>query len=266
MAEPRRETPNAAEIARLERLPSPVVAFATDYPAGYRIDRHRHLRDQLLHAVSGVMSVRTDDGLWVTPPGRALWVPAGVDHAITGRTPLAMRTLYLTPGLVAAPSARCRVLAVTPLAREIIVRLAETLPADDPATPTGRLVAVLLDEIASLREAPLTVPLPTDPRLRALVDALVDSPADDGTHDDWARRAGLSPRSLSRTFRADTGMSFGLWRQHLRLLAGVERLAAGSPVIEAALAAGYDSPSAFAAAFRRVTGTSPRRFAGRAPE
>lgn len=256
-------TPNADEIARLERLPSPVIAFASDYPPGYRIVRHRHERDQLLHAVSGVMSVRTDDGLWVTPPGRALWVPAGVHHAITGRTPLAMRTVYLKPGLVGAGAARCRVLAVTPLAREVIVRLTEAPPVYEPAGPTARLVAVLLDEIGGLAEAPLALPLPADPRLRPVVDALVAAPTDERHHAEWARRAGLSARSLSRAFRSGTGMSFGLWRQHLRLLAGVERLAAGAPVIEAALAAGYDSPSAFAAAFRRVTGTTPRRFASR---
>jgi AraC-like DNA-binding protein/quercetin dioxygenase-like cupin family protein len=107
----------------------PVSAVGAEIPAGELLPRHRHRRAQLVYAVEGVMTVETDAGLWVVPPLRALWVPAGVVHSIrmTGR--VLMRTLYFEPAAVAhvAVPARPAVLAVSPLLRELIVRVVETI-------------------------------------------------------------------------------------------------------------------------------------------
>ncbi|WP_439144312.1 helix-turn-helix domain-containing protein, partial [Pseudomonas aeruginosa] len=83
---------------------------------------------------------------------------------------------------------------------------------------------------------------------------------------EWARWAGLSSRSLSRLFGAETGMSFAQWRQLARLHAAVERLAAGQAVGEVAWSLGYESPSSFASAFRTVFGETPSGYSSRANE
>jgi AraC-like DNA-binding protein len=57
-----------------------------------------------------------------------------------------------------------------------------------------------------------------------------------------------------------TGMSFGAWRQQLRLLRALERLAAGEAVSTLALELGYASPSAFIAMFKRALGVPPGRY------
>ena len=49
----------------IDGVPRPVVAYAYDYPAGTVIDRHSHPRVQLVHAIAGVMTVETDDGIWL---------------------------------------------------------------------------------------------------------------------------------------------------------------------------------------------------------
>ncbi|MEN4957260.1 helix-turn-helix domain-containing protein [Stenotrophomonas indicatrix] len=51
------------------------------------------------------------------------------------------------------------------------------------------------------------------------------------------------------------------WRQQVCLLAAIERLGQGQAVTRVALDLGYASPSAFSAAFRRVLGCSPSRYA-----
>ena len=61
--------------------PSPLVGRADDYESGFEIPPHRHDSAQLIHAATGVMTVETDDGLWVVPPQRAVWVPAFVPTA-----------------------------------------------------------------------------------------------------------------------------------------------------------------------------------------
>lgn len=241
----------------------PVVGLAADYPPGARIPAHRHDATQLVFAVRGVMTVTTEQGTWVVPPERAVWVPAGVTHAIrmTGR--VAIRTLYLGGPLEAVLGSACRVVAVSPLLHACILR-AVAFPQPYPEDgPEARIVGVLADEIRAAEVAPLHLPLPRDPRARRVSLALRDAPDDPRRLADWARAAGASPRTLERIFARETGMGFAAWRQQARLLRGLERLAAGEPVTAVALQVGYETPSAFIAVFRRALGTSPGRYFAR---
>jgi AraC-like DNA-binding protein len=52
-------------------------------------------------------------------------------------------------------------------------------------------------------------------------------------------------------------MTFSRWRASARMRAALPLLAAGRPVSQVASEVGYDTASAFVAAFRRVTGTTP---------
>jgi AraC-like DNA-binding protein len=246
-------------VARLEALPRPVVAFAHDYPAGHLITRHRHRRAQLLYAARGVMRVSTDLGIWVVPPQRAVWIPAGIDHEIGCSGVLGMRTLYVDPALPGLPDA-CRVVDVPPLLRELILRAVTLPPLYDLGGPDGRLMQVILDQIETLEQAPLHLPMSRHPRLRPILETLTAHPEDATELDAWGRRLGASGRTLARLFQAETGMSFRAWRQQARLLAALTRLAAGDPVTTVALDLGYESVSAFIAMFRRATGTTPARY------
>ncbi len=55
-------------------------------------------------------------------------------------------------------------------------------------------------------------------------------------------------------------MGFRVWRQRARLLRALVALAGAMPVTAVAFDAGYDSPSAFIAAFKREFGTTPARY------
>ena len=66
--------------AYLEATARPVVAQAATRADGYTIPLHRHRRGQLLHAISGIMRIETEDTVWIVPPARALWVPPDLAH------------------------------------------------------------------------------------------------------------------------------------------------------------------------------------------
>lgn len=72
--------------------------------------------------------------------------------------------------------------------------------------------------------------------------------------------AGASKRTIERIFIAQTGMSFGRWRQQARLLHALRLLAVGESVTAVALEAGYDSTSAFISMFKKAFGTTPSRY------
>jgi AraC-like DNA-binding protein len=60
-----------------------------------------------------------------------------------------------------------------------------------------------------------------------------------------------------RLFQRETGLSFRGWRQRMRLLSSLGTLEQGRSVTEAALSCGYDSTSAFIAAFKGLFGVTP---------
>jgi len=108
-----------------------------------------------------------------------------------------------------------------------------------------------------LPEAAFSLALPRDKRLLSIARALLDSPGDGRTLAQWAVQTGASERNLARLFRRETGLSFRLWRQRLRLMMSLGGLEVGHPVTRVALDYGYDSPSAYIAAFRALFGCTP---------
>jgi AraC-like DNA-binding protein len=227
---------------------------------GERIPRHRHGVGQLVYAASGVMTVRTRDGSWVVPPLRAVWVPPFVEHAIRTTGDVEMRTVYLSRALAATLPRACCVVQVTPLLRELLLRATAFRPAYPRQGPEARAAAVLVDEIRGATVAPLHLPFPSDPRALRVARALIASPGDARPLAGWSKPAGASERTLARLFRRETGLGFRAWRQQLRLLRALERIASGEAVTQLALELGYESPSAFIAMFRKSLGTSPTRY------
>jgi AraC-like DNA-binding protein/quercetin dioxygenase-like cupin family protein len=234
-------------------------ALSTTYSGGSCLRPHRHASHQLLFAASGAMTVTGDRTTWMIPPGRAVLIPAGALHAIRMWGDVAMRSLYFPVGAAASAfdADACRVISVSPLLRELILRVAELAALDSRVAADARLMGVLMDELAAAHIEPLLLPLPSDARALTAANSVLEDPADGATTHDVARRSGLSARTLERLFRAETGMTFGLWRQKARLLESVRRLAQGGSVTDAALESGYSSVSAYIAAFKQTFGCTP---------
>lgn len=250
----------AAQLKALRMLPRPVYGHASALPNQAIQRRHSHSWAQLSYAVHGVVEVTTSAGRFVAPPLRAVWIPAGVPHGVRCSKDTEIRSLYIDE--VAAPQAwkRCRVLVVGALLRELI-RAFSVVPIEyDEQGPDGRLANVLLDQLACAPEAELMLPWPKDARLRKLCSRLQAHPDNRQTLLLFSRELGVSDKTLSRLFRQQTGLSFRLWRQRSRLFSALPMLERGERVTDVALACGYESMSAFVAAFREQMGATPGEF------
>jgi AraC-like DNA-binding protein len=237
-----------------------VSALADEYASGHVDPQHRHARAQLIYSTTGVMTVTTATASYVVPPQRAVWVPAGEVHEVHCRGKVSCRTLYVQPQAASGLPNTCQVIEVSDLLRELIVE-ATRIPIEyDEAGRDGRLIALLLDEIRRSRTTPLHVPMPTDHRLVRVCSAILREPAEPDRLDHWADVAGMGRRTFTRTFRRETGMTFAGWRQNVRLMEAMSRLALGEPVTRVALDVGYKSPSAFTAMFRRAFGVAPTHY------
>ena len=233
-------------------------SYRAVFSSGLEGPEHSHPWRQLLYAASGAMTVRAGRSTWLIPPGKAVWIPAGLAHSIRMWGEVDMRTLYLRDA-AAGPDA-CRVLSVTPLLRELILRVVDWVALDARDPGHVRLLAVLIDEMSRAPETPLLLPMPSDPRACAIAARVLDDPGANAPIDLLARRAGASRRTAERLFRDQTGLSFGLWQQKARMLSAVRLLAEGRPVTDVAFDSGYSSVSAFIAAFKRTFGCTPGRL------
>jgi AraC-like DNA-binding protein len=221
---------------------------------------HAHDWDQLTYAAAGVLRVATADASWVVPPHCAVWVPAGVKHAEQMFAPVSVRTLYFAPRIARTLPRECRTLNISSLLRELILHVSR-LGALDRRTPShAHIIGVLLDQMTTVSEVPLQLPLPRDGRALRFAALLQKRPGDTATVAALARQAGASRRTIERLFVHGTGMTVAEWRRRLRLLHAVRLLAEGEPVTTVALEVGYSSVSAFIAVFKRAFGSTPKYF------
>mgnify|MGYP000140752603 CR=1 FL=1 len=239
---------------------TPALARAENYLNGTRIPWHTHDLAQLIHATEGVMTVETDDGLWVVPPGRAVWVPAFEAHCIRMTGAVTLRSLYLDPRLTPFANERCCVVQVSALLKAAILRTIKFKQPYAEGSCEARLVAVMLDEIRAAPTAPLHLPSLKDPRAQRVAEEFQINLSDRRSISAWAQFTGASTRTLERLFRDDTGMTFGAWQRQVYLLRSLEALASGQSVTAAALEVGFENPSAFIAMFRRALGVTPAKY------
>ena len=237
-----------------------VRSASGQFAHGAALPAHSHPWGQLIFAGAGVMTVWTAQGTWVAPPHWAVWAPPGVAHAMRFTGESALRTLYLRPDVFDALPARCAVIAVAPLLRELILRAVE-IGMLDRREPVHAAMAVLIADAVRAEPTPsLDLPKPRSAVLRRVADHLAAAPANRARHSALARRFGVGVRTLERGFLAETGLSLGHWRRQVRMLHALRQLGAGLPVKVVASGAGYRSASAFVAAFRGALETTPGRY------
>lgn len=238
----------------------PLVPFAHDYAHGDSEPWHQHDCAQLLHCLSGVVRVDTASGCWVVPPGRGVWLPAGIRHSLRITGHVAARTLFIDPLARADLPATCQIVQISPLLRELILA-SLTLPESySPGSRDERVYELILDEIRVMPVLPFHLPEPESETLRNLCKQIRQTAGESWSSVQAASLIGMSERTLNRHFQTQTGLSYSEWVRRARLLEALQRLAQGQPVLRVALDLGYGSHSAFTVMFRRVMGISPSDY------
>ncbi|SPU49229.1 Uncharacterised protein [Bordetella trematum] len=190
-----------------EDIPRGVVVTANEYVAGSSFPVHRHRRGQFAFASRGTISVATPQGRWLVPPQRACWVPAGIPHEMTMRGHVTMLNVFVSPQEVRAQRlpADCGVHGVSPLLRHLLEEAIDLPALYEFEGRAGKLMSLLLAEIAVMPRLSLHAPLPAEPRLAAACRCLFDAPSLAFGLDRMATEAGMSRRTFTRQFRKQTG-------------------------------------------------------------
>jgi AraC-like DNA-binding protein/mannose-6-phosphate isomerase-like protein (cupin superfamily) len=270
-ARPAKDLPVAANVeAGLQGLGivdmrggAPVRAGTFAYDGGDLVtDWHSHDLHQIEYAFEGVAEVETGTAHYLLPPQQAVWIPAGLTHRTTLKRVRSV-AVFFDPAMVEGADDRVRIIAATPLIREMIVYAARwpiARPVSDPVADAffDALALLVVDWLAY--EAPLCLPTSSDPMLQAVMD-YTNANLADVTIAAVCATVGVSERSLRRQFGKATGMT---WRQYLlqsRLMRAMALLTEpGRTVIDVATAIGFDSVSAFTRAFVRLTSETPTAY------
>ncbi len=156
-----------------------VHVLATRYAKGTRLEPHTHREAQLVFATEGTMQVTTPKGRWLVPPDRAVWMPAGLPHAIDVLADIEMRSLYFDAGWMAPDDPQRAALDV-----EFVVRVSELLHQAILALYDGRndpkrnelLIRLAVLELREAEDSTTFIPLPHEPRCRRAADMVLADP------------------------------------------------------------------------------------------
>ncbi|QEO10584.1 helix-turn-helix domain-containing protein [Protaetiibacter larvae] len=216
---------------------------------------HVHPVDELTWVASGHSTVLIDEVPWQLDTRTALLIPSGVEHVVVPR-PDSLVFPVLVPELATATGVERPVLIRRGGALDDLVAVVlQPGLAEEGAVPAAHqrireLLPCLVDDRPTL---------PVDDRARQVARAILASPGDERSLEEWATSCHTSSKTLQRSFRRETGLTFPQWRQAARLSAARRMLDAGAPVAHVARAVGYAGATPFIEAFRRRYGTTPAR-------
>ncbi|WP_460952821.1 AraC family transcriptional regulator [Pseudomonas marginalis] len=238
------------------------VVTLREYPSGTVFPRHTHRRGQFAYASTGALKMFTDLGNWVVPPQRAIWVPGGVSHEMHMRGDVVMLNTYLDDAAARRAGLQdyCQVFGVSPLLRHLLEAALAIGPSASPSVRDCCVLTLLIDEIGTMPELPLSAPLPSESRLARSCQRFLEAPTQKISIGEMADWSSMSRRTFTRNFRECTGMTFVSWRQQVCLLEATARLSHGSSITDVAFELGFSSSSAFTSVFRRNLGDSPARY------
>ncbi len=246
------------------------------------IERHEH-PDAFVHivltgSVKYEVSTRGRTKRFDAIPGTTFILPRGTVDEIRWEGPTRRLAVAIDPDLLAGTSEET-------IGREDI-ELVEHWALVDPhlaailsamradladGSPAGRLygeslanaLAVYLVGRYGTRRAASTSPKGGMPgrRLRRVLDYIGENLTRDLGVRELAAVAGMSPHYFSELFRKSVGRpphQYVLWRRIERAKESLRN--PKRSVLDAGLSAGFENPSHFARAFRRVVGATPRQF------
>lgn len=216
---------------------------------------------QIIYTLKGKIQIVTEQNLYLLPLGRGLVIPSGVEHNLIVPSTADVRVVNLNSSLnYISRLESCSIVNISPLFSAVVDELSLYHEAFDDDSPEARLCMVLIDCIQKASNHHLTLPIPMDKRIKRIVDAIIASPSDKKTLEEWSSIIGASRRTITRLFVNETGMNFQRYRQHLQIYLSLSLLHESANINTVAYHVGYDSPSAFSSTFKKVMAITPAEY------
>jgi AraC-like DNA-binding protein len=222
---------------------------------------------QIEYAIGGVVEVETASAHYLLPPQQAAWIPAGLEHQATMAADVRTVAVMFDPQMIPTGGDRARILAVSPLIREMMI-YALRWPIDRrPGSAHDERVSdaffrTLADLVVEAldHEAPLSLPTSEHP-IVGPATAYTKAHLQSVSAEEVSRAVAVSERTLRRLFHDELRLSWRTYLLHARMLRAMALLASpGQSVQETSTAVGFDSLSSFTRAFTKFSGETPSTY------
>ncbi|WP_448555935.1 AraC family transcriptional regulator [Thalassotalea montiporae] len=224
------------------------------------VKRHSHDWGQFIYANKGVLSVVTDTDRYIVPPEQGVWVLPKISHEVTTLTEVELTSFYIRNDADNALPSECCVYEINHFLKTLILE-AKSCSNDYQCNDADDLLLSLIQlKLATAPKVQLQLPYPQDKRLLAMLSIIQNNPSNRYDLKRWGEIVGASSRTLSRLFKAETGLTYNAWRQRLNVQLAISKLSNGDAISTIATDLGYESPSAFAYMFRENTGVTPSYY------
>ncbi|PVY62259.1 AraC-like DNA-binding protein [Pusillimonas noertemannii] len=241
--------------------PNPMTMRVQSIPPQHQFSDHFHHWNQMVYAISGVLTVVAEGRSFLISPSQAAWLPTGNVHRVGSLLGAEFRSVWVRDDLGESLfSGGVAVFAVSPLLKALIIEAAGLDIKRDADGYRDRVFQLIIDQLRRADPVASALPWPISEGLTKLCQELFENPADQRGIEEWGNTLGMSGRTLARRFHAETGTSLRSWRRRLRLFRAIELLESGMGVTATAIELGYSSVSAFTYAFRTEMKGSPRTY------
>jgi AraC family transcriptional regulator len=237
------------------------------FESGQRVHRHVHAHARFVLVLAGAITEIRGDDSHTHGPSTLLFRRAGEPHAyVVSRAGATCLIVDVDDGWHARARLHAPVLEQSAAFRGgFVVHLAHRLHGEFRLRDEVSRLAIESITLGVLAEASRSAaktrehPAPAWLRqARALVDAHFAKPL---ALADVARRVGVHPVHLARTFRRAHQITFGGYVRHVRIEFARRQLAASeAPLGDIAVAAGFCDQSHFSRLFKRYTGLTPAEY------
>jgi AraC-like DNA-binding protein len=241
----------------------PAFCVYRDFPpeSGKTITFDRHY---LLFAAKGTMRLEAQGRTWTLPPARAALIAAGAPITLTIATSITCCSALFAADVYPAPKDDLRVLDMSAVARELILACRTYGPDMSEQDALGRQLFDTLYMLAIRAAAvpnEMWMPLGTSQTVRDALHMTEACLCDNPSFAQIAVAVGCTERTLARRLQDEIGMTWRDFLRRLRMIRAIEALADPTrQITQVAHDVGYQSSSAFNAAFLEFTGQTPTAF------
>lgn len=236
---------------------SAVIGIAADV-GKHDSGMHQHQKGQLLFAPQGCMKFALEHAICMLPPTKAVWIPPEIQHRAVMTNVVAYRSLYFDCTASQCPR-DIEVIDVNAVLKALIDKMA-LWPWDKPEEEMKNTLALFWEEFHVAERHAYQLPLPSNRRFAQFRKDMMQASFLPPDLTVIAHSVGASTKTVTRLFKAETGMSYQDWKQQWRLLKSIEMLSRRMRVSDVSHHLGFSSDSAFIAFFKKQTGQPPLSF------
>ncbi|UCS92725.1 helix-turn-helix transcriptional regulator [Echinicola marina] len=223
-------------------------------------DYHAHPRAQIISCDRGIMKVVTEKHIWIVNPLQSVWLASYEAHQVYFPNNVSVVSVFIDPSKLGNLPKESFAFESSIFIKSLLTKIISFSNPDRLTPQQNRIFEVLLDEISTLKASMSFLPTSRDKRIKKVTDALMNDISSEKTMEYYASLSCVSPRTLSRLFVKELGMSFGDWKMRLKLLEAIKQLGENKTVKDIAYELGYKNASSFIAIFKKHFGKTPTNY------